>query len=73
MHFGDQKTCTWALDDDELSAACALRLGGALDEPPPYEAALNDLRSLLVSILTSARKKRRQTSACRQIKKSDEP
>ena len=46
-------------------------LGAVLDEPPPFEAALNDLRGVLVSIFTSARKKGRQTSAYRQIKKSD--
>ena len=67
------KRAGWALDDDELAAACALHLGAVLDEPPPCEAALNDLRSLPVSIFASARKKRRQTSACRQIKKSDGP
>ena len=70
-HLGDTKTCTWALDDDELAAACALRLGAVLDELPPCEAALNDLRSMLVSMFTSARKKGRQTSAYQQIKKSD--
>ena len=34
-HFGEPKPCTWAPDDDELAAACALRLGAVLDELPP--------------------------------------
>ena len=72
-HFKEPKPCTWAPDDDELAAACALRLGAVLDEPPPCEAALNHLRSLPVSTFTSARKKERQTSAYRQIKKNDGP
>ena len=59
-HLGDTKTCTWALDDDELAAACALRLGAVLDELPPSGTALNDLCCLLVSIFRSARKKRRE-------------
>ena len=58
--FGDPKSLTWALDDDELAAACALRLGAVLDEPPSFEAALNDLRSLLVSIFSLARKEWRE-------------
>jgi len=70
-HLGDTKTCTWALDDDELAAACALRLGAVLDELPPCEAALNDLRSMPVSTFSLAAKKMRQTSAYQQIKKSD--
>ena len=72
-HLGGQKTCTWALDDDELAAACALRLGVVLDELPPCEAALNDLRSMLVSIFFLAPKEMREASAYRQIKKSDGP
>ena len=70
-HFKEPKPCTWAPDDDELAAACALRLGAVLDELPPCEAALNDLRSMLVSIFSLAPKKMRQTSAYQQIKKSD--
>jgi len=59
-HLGDTKTCTWALDDDELAAACALRLGAVLDELPPCEAALNDLRSMPVSIFSLAPKEWRE-------------
>ena len=47
-HFGEPKPCTWAPDDDELAAACALRLGAVLDELPPSGTALNDLCCLLV-------------------------
>ena len=70
-HFGEPKPCTWAPDDDELAAACALRLGAVLDKLPPCEAALNDLRSMPVSIFSLAPKKMRQTSTYQQIKKSD--
>ena len=70
-HFGEPKPCTWAPDDDELAAACALRLGAVLDELPPSGTALNDLRGLLVSIFRSARNKRREASSYQQIKKSD--
>ena len=49
-HFGEPKPCTWAPDDDELAAACALRLGAVLDELPPSGTTLNDLCCLLVSI-----------------------
>jgi len=59
-HFKEPKPCTWAPDDDELAAACALRLGAVLDELPPSGTALNDLCCLLVSIFRSARKKRRE-------------
>ena len=59
-HFKEPKPCTWAPDDDELAAACALRLGGVLDELPPSGTALNDLCCLLVSIFRSASKKRRE-------------
>ena len=52
---------------------CALRLGAVLDKLPPCEAALNDLRSMLVSMFSLAPKKMREASAYRQIKKSDEP
>ena len=72
-HFGEPKPCTWAPDDDELAAACALRLGAVLDKFPPFEAALNDLRSMPVSIFSLAPKKMREASAYRQIKKSDGP
>ena len=70
-HFGEPKPCTSAPDDDELAAACALRLGAVLDELPLSGTALNDLCCLLVSIFRSARNKRREASSYQQIKKSD--